>query len=275
MKKTKRKDHYIPQGYLRGFIDPSRVGHPKPLWCLDIPTNTWSPRSTSEVGQYRGFYDYAGAKAAIAELEAADSVFVGLENGYPGIRDEIVSSGFAQWTKHREFFLRFMRMMGVRSPLFREQKTAEGKTMRALVVEEVYHDRKAIKVKSLTPSPVPPAFIRNRAITQMREEIQKGVAWLADFHWALRYTESVTDPFVISELPFAAEGPPGELKDVLTHPDTLLVFPLCWQACLFGSVRKFDVETDKFDTADMRTTRRKYKAWAGQFLLSPVKINEF
>jgi hypothetical protein len=156
MKKTKRKDHYIPQGYLRGFIDPSRVGQPKPLWCLDIPTNTWSPRSTSEVGQDRGFYDYAGAKAAVSELEPADKAFVRLENDYPGIRNEIVSSDFALWTKHREFLMSFMRMMGVRSPFFREQKIAEGKTLRALVVEEVYHDRNAIKVKSLTPSPVPP-----------------------------------------------------------------------------------------------------------------------
>ncbi len=275
MKKTKRKDHYIPQGYLQGFVDPSRVGQPKPLWCLDIPTNTWSPRSTSEVGQYRGFYDYAGAKDAVSELEPADKAFVRLENDYPGIRNEIVSSGFALWTKHREFLLSFMRMMGVRSPLFREQKIVEGKTLRALVVEEVYHDRNAIKVKSLTPSPVPPAFIRNRAITQMRDEIQKGAAWLTDYHWALRYTDSVTDPFIISELPFAAEGPPGELRDVLAHPDTLLVFPLCWQACLFGSIRKFDIETDKFGPEDMRTTRRKYRAWAEQFILSPVKLGEF
>jgi len=252
MKKTKRKDHYIPQGYLRGFIDPSRAGQPKPLWCLDIPSNTWSPRSTREVGHVRGFYDYAGAKAAVAELESADSVFVRLENDYPGIRDELVSSDFARWTEHREFLLRFMRMMGVRSPLFREQKIAEGKTLRALVVEEVYHDRNTIKVKSLTPSPVPPAFIRNRAITQMQDEIQKGAAWLTDFHWALRYTDSVTDPFIISELPFAAEGPPGELRDVLAHPDTLLVFPLCWQACLFGSMRKFDIETARQRSSSSR-----------------------
>jgi hypothetical protein len=275
MKKTKRKDHYIPQGYLRGFIDPSRAGLPKPLWCLDIPTNTWSPRSTSEVAQYRGFYDYAGAKAAIAELVPADNAFVRLENDYPGVRDAIVSSGFAEWTKHREFLLSFMRMMGVRSPLFRQQKIEEGKMIRALVIEEVNHELNTIKVKSLTPSRVAPAFIRNRAITQMREEIEKGAAWLTDFHWALRFTDSVAEPFITSELPFAAEGPPGDLKDILAHPDTLLVFPLSWQACLFGSLRKFDIETDKFDTADMRTTRRKYRAWASQFLLSPIKLDQF
>src|ERR1700722_1926272 len=69
----------------------------------------------------------------------------------------------------------------------------------------------------------------------MREEIQKGAAWLRDFHWALRYTDSVTEPFITTELPFAAESPPLAIIDALAHPETLLVFPLCWQACLFGS----------------------------------------
>jgi hypothetical protein len=125
----------------------------------------------------------------------------------------------------------------------------------------------------MTPQPVPPAFIKNRAITQMREEIKKGAAWLKDFHWALRYCESVTDPFVISELPFALEGSTAELEEAIHHPDTLILFPLCWQACLFGSLRSFDIETDKFSVEDMRTSRRKYRAWATEFILSPVQFS--
>jgi hypothetical protein len=101
-----------------------------------------------------------------------------------------------------------MQMMRARATLFGEQKTIEGKSLLAYEIEEVYHDRNAIKLKSMTPKPVPPAFIKNRAITQMREEIQKGASWLKDFCWALRYCESVTDPFVISELPFSLGGRP-------------------------------------------------------------------
>jgi hypothetical protein len=66
----------------------------------------------------------------------------------------------------------------------------------------------------MTPQPVGPAFIKNRAITQMREEIQKGATWLKDFCWALRLCESATDPFVISELPFVIEGNSADLQEV-------------------------------------------------------------
>jgi hypothetical protein len=31
-----RKDHYVPQGYLRGFIDPARSECDHPLWYLDL-----------------------------------------------------------------------------------------------------------------------------------------------------------------------------------------------------------------------------------------------
>jgi hypothetical protein len=274
MKKTKRKDHYIPQGYLRGFIDPSREKHPRPLWRLEIPTNTWSARSPKEVGHRRRFYDYVGV-GTMLETETADSAFLRMENDYPLIRREMVSSGFARWTEHLEFLLGFMQMMRARSTLFREQRVAEGKTLLHYEIEEVYPDRNAIKLKSMTPTPVSPAFIKNRAITEMREEIQKGAAWLKDFDWALRYSDSITDPFVISEVPFIVEGPPGGVKYAVEHPDSLLMFPLCWQACLFGSRKHFDVQTQKFGLDDMRTMRKKYRAGAEAFMLSPVRFDEF
>jgi hypothetical protein len=274
MKKTKRRDHYIPQGYLRGFIDPSRENHPRPLWCFEVPKNRWFAKSPKEVGHRKAFYDYVHA-GTLLESETADSAFLRLENDYPRVREELVSTGYRRWTDHLEFLLTFMQMMRARSTLFREQKTIEGKSLLAYEIEEVYRDRNAVKLKSMTPKPVPPAFIKNRAITQMREEIQKGAAWLKDFCWALRYCESVTDPFVISELPFALEGNTTELEEAIRYPDTLLIFPLCWQACLFGSLRRFDVETDKFGVEDMRTSRRKYRAWAKSFILSPVQFDEF
>ena len=33
-----RKDHYVPQDYLRGFIDPAREDLDKPLWIFDLKT---------------------------------------------------------------------------------------------------------------------------------------------------------------------------------------------------------------------------------------------
>jgi hypothetical protein len=58
--KTKnRRDHYLPQGYLRSFIDPARAHLPKPLWCFHLGTNKWKERSAKQIGYIDGFYDYA------------------------------------------------------------------------------------------------------------------------------------------------------------------------------------------------------------------------
>jgi hypothetical protein len=108
----------------------------------------------------------------------------------------------------------------------------------------------------------------------MREEIQKGGAWLWNFNWALRYCESVTEPFVISEAPFVAEGPTADVAAAIKHPNTLLYFPLCWQACLFGSLRRFDHGTDKLGPHDMRVFHRKYRQFAQLFLSSPTKLDD-
>ena len=45
-----RRDHYVPQGYLRGFIHPQRQGHPNPLWVLDVSRGKWSEKSPSRIG---------------------------------------------------------------------------------------------------------------------------------------------------------------------------------------------------------------------------------
>lgn len=163
--------------------------------------------------------------------------------------------------------------MRARSLLFFDHKQADGKNLRARVIEEVSPDRGSVKVRSITPEPLPDAFIRNWTITGMREEIKKGAAWLNDFNWALRCSESPAEPFVISEIPFMAYGHRLDLADALRDPDTLLFFPLCWQACLIGSRQFFEKETDRFGDGDMRRARRMYRESAKLFLLSPRQLD--
>jgi hypothetical protein len=50
-------------------------------------------------------------------------------------------------------------------------------------------------------------------------------------------------------------GPAATLEEAWQHPDTLIHFPLCWQACLFGSRRLFDIETQKFCSEDLQRLR--------------------
>lgn len=265
-----RRDHYLPQSYLRGFIDPERRNHQRPLWHFDVLNGTWSERSPREVGYRIGFYDYVTAEVGV---ETADNALAELESGYPRVRRELISTGFGAWRDHRDFLLRYIQMMRARSLLFFDQKNIEGKGLRAWTVQEVSPDRKSIKVRSATPEPLPANFIRNWTITQMREELKKGAAWLNDFNWCLRYCESPLDPFVISEIPVMAYGPSPNLEEALRNPETLLFFPLCWQACLVGSRQVFHDETSLFIQEDMRRTRKMYREKANLFVLSPRLVD--
>jgi len=266
---AKRRDHYLPQSYLRGFVDPSRWNKERPLWYFDAPNNQWLERSPREVGYRQGFYDYASSEIS---LVSADEAFGELERMFPRIRRDLLESNFKNWTQHLNFLLRYAQMMRARSLLFFERQYAEWKGTKAWVVEEVHPETNSIIVRSMNPEVLPDTFIRNRTITEMSEEIGKGAAWLDEFQWALRFCDSSADPFVISEVPFICRGHHEKLADALRDPETLLFFPLCWRACLIGSRQYFDVQTDRFGPEDMRTIRTMYRESAKLFLISPTKL---
>ena len=268
-RKRNRKDHYIPQSFLRGFIDPSRQHLERPLWYLDVPNNVWSERSPAEVGYRYGFYDYATTEV---DLETADQTFAELERRFPRICRSLIEGNFKNWKEHLDFILRYVQMMRSRSLLFFDHMQAEWSKARALVVQEVLPDGKSLRVKSLTPDHLPAAFIRNRTIIEMRRETKKGAGWLETFNWCLRYCASPAMPFVISEIPFICHGRSSDLAEALQDSETLLFFPLCWQACLIGSRQVFDKETDRFQDEDMRRVQEIYRESANLFLLSPTKL---
>jgi hypothetical protein len=264
-----RKDHYIPRSYMRGFVDPGRWGLEQPLWYLDVPTNTWLEKSPAEVGYRYGFYDYATSELG---LESADAAFAELESRYPRIRRTLIENEFRNWKEQQDFLLRYAQMMRARSLLFFERQQTEWSKAKALIVKEVLPDGRSVKVKSMTPESLPPAFIRNRTIVEMRDEIKKGAGWLADFNWCLRYCASPSTPFLISEIPFISRGRSSDLAEALHDPETLLFFPLCWQACLIGSRQFFDKDTDTFGNQDMHTVQTMYRDCAKLFVISPTRL---
>jgi hypothetical protein len=206
-------------------------------------------------------------------MPTADETFAELEGRYPRVRRSLIESDFQNWKEHLKFLLRYIQMMRARSLLFFEQKAAEWSKARGWIVQEVLPDGKSIKVKSMTPEPLPETFIRNRTVTEMHEEIQKGAAWLTDFNWCLRCCESPRMPFIVSEIPFVCHGRTSELAEALQDQETLLFFPLCWQACLIGSRQFFDKETDHFGGEDMRVTQNMYRQCSSLFVLSPAKLD--
>ena len=135
-----RRDHYLPQGYLRGFIDPARENEEKLLWKLNIPSKQWAEKSTKALGFVHGFYDYAGSGPEIDSLPSADGTFSELENEFPAVREKLLSlrrKSFRNWTKHLDFLLRYMDMIRARSPIYFAHREAAWKATPTWIIDKV------------------------------------------------------------------------------------------------------------------------------------------
>jgi hypothetical protein len=196
-----------------------------------------------------------------------------LENDFPSIRAQVSKDGFRSWIDHKKFFVSYMQMIRARSPWFFDQWREQSKAIRVATITEVGADGRSLKVDSLEGRPLTEAETQNWTISKMREEIKKGPDWLANFHWALRYTDSPDDPVITAEQPLVCIGNRTDLATALKGPEALIYFPISWQAFLFGSTRRFDVETDRFQPDTLQRVRRAYIENGRRFLVSPQRLN--
>ncbi len=256
MRHKNRHDHILPQGYLRGFIDPARKNHPRPLWVIDLAKQKWFEKSSRGFAYEIGYYDYAEGNNPD---QTADEDFAELESKFPPVRDKILSEGFSTWPKHKDFLLRFGQMLRVRNELFRKKHQAW--TSNAVTALSPADPGKREELQ------------KNWAITDMRMEIKKGAMWFNQFDWALLFTKDPRDPVITSEIPGLVEGSVADLPGAVNNPnpDTLIFIPLCWQMCLIGGRGKFHKETDIFDCADLHRLRALFTTYASKFLVSPTK----
>lgn len=271
-----RKDHWLPRGYLRGFIGPSRASSEKPLCCFFKDTQEWEDVSPAEIGYEEGLYDYAPGDNGPA-VTHPDSVFSRLEREFPTHRNAMAANAFAEWQGHKQFLLEFAEMLPLRSPLGMEHFESEARALRGATVLAVSDDRRKITVDSLEMRPLPERAIRNFTVSKMLQQVTTGQGWATKLDWCLRYTDVETEGFCTTDQAIFVEGslqsadPKGRLsEDILRHPDTLIFFPLCWQACLFGSPCRFDKAYDRAIPQDIATLRGKQKHYASRFVASPV-----
>ncbi len=277
--KRNRSDHVRPQGYLDGFTNPSNQGQ---VCVLDRQQQRWFDTGTAGVGAIKGFYDYPQGSEPD---QTADQAFAGLEAKFPVVRRELVASGFSGWVKQLDFLLAFAQMLRARSEMFREQDLAHARQLTYLKIEEVLQ-REPSKTKpgtfdtTLKVGPYVSenetereTLFRNKTITDMRTEIAKGPAWLPELHWCLRFTENLTDPVITADNPIVVDGRAPTLQGALRDPETLVFFPISWQACLIGSPARFDKETDAFHPSDLRRLRALYLKSARRFVFSPARLD--
>lgn len=246
-----RRDHYVPQAYLRGFIHPQRHDHQKPLWVLDLNRHEWSEKSPSQIGWARGFYDYAPGSNPDA---TADDAFRRLENDIPGIRDCIRANRYQGWIDYRDVLVHFAVMMAARSPLFREQAITQ-------------------VGPSLGVGPNGNALAKNFSITLMRTELQRRPKEWQDYHWVLRYTRNPEIPFVAGDHVVGMRGNAPTAAEALRRDDFWLWCPLSWDMCLIASSQPLDAAPTApllpDHVVEVQTLMRKQ---AREFVASPMPV---
>jgi hypothetical protein len=210
-----RKDHYSPQGYLRGFIHPERERHPTPLWVLDVVREEWVERSTSQIGWQRGFYDYPPDSEPDATAEDA---FRRLERLLPRVRRLIRAEGYDTWIRHREVLVSFAAMLTARSPLFRSQSVSQ-------------------VLPSLGDNLQASVLARNFSITLMRTEIERRAREWQLYDWVLGYTRTPEHPFVTSDQGVGMRGNASDVAEALDQNDFWLWCPVSWDMCMVASSR--------------------------------------
>jgi hypothetical protein len=279
-----RLDHILPRSYLEGFTNPSSQGQ---LSVFDRRGRCWFEASPTTAGAEKGFYDYSpGSTPDIT----ADAAFSALESRFPVVRKELIASSFAAWGTHREFLLEYAQMLRARSRLFRAQAMGYARQSIIGVVEEVVEEenptgpgtiRTGLKVKPYAPQDEArhEQRLRNITITQMCMEIAKGAGLFSGLHWCLRVTEGSNHPVITADEPVIALGSAPEApvlrEDVLMHPDTWLVFPVCREACLIGNIGnsfKIEPETAPFQPSGLAWLQGRYFNADSGFVYSPSRI---
>jgi hypothetical protein len=260
-----RLDHILPRAYLEGFTIPSKEER---LCVFDIEQRRWLETGTGNVAASHGFYDYSLGGQPDA---TADQAFNEFEDNFPPLRRDLLATNFSCWTKHRDFLIRYSQMLRARSTLFREQVLKQADSSTFLTLGEVLQTRPSVdrpgeidvqyRYSDLKPETDERrnALFKNLSITEMRAEIAKGAGEFTGWHWCLRFTMDVANPLITSDnaVGLIGFGPPS-LAEAMKHPESLFVFPLCWQACLIGSPRRFDVETDAIAPSLLGEFQRLY-----------------
>lgn len=247
-----RRDHYVPQGYLRGFIHPKRQKYPKPLWVLDVNRRMWSQKAPSQIGWERGFYDYATGSSPDA---AAEDAFRYLENDVPRIRDRIRANKYIVWTEFRDLLVEFVVMMATRSPLFRTQAISH--VGQSSVAGSTGGD-----------------LAKNFSITLMRTEMGRRPSEWKKHDWVLRYTKDPEHPFIASDQVVGMRGNARTAAEALQSNDFWLFCPLSWDMCLVASSLPLDAEpTAPLQPEHVTELQTLMRRQAGKFIVSPVSIS--
>jgi hypothetical protein len=266
-----RKDHYLPQGYLRGFIDLAEAHMDRPLWCLDKHRYQWQRKAPAQICRKVGFYD---SSTDAVDVEHADVTFKSMEDGFPTLRQSLQDCNFVGWRHHLDFLLCYIQMIRARSPLFFDLQKQHLQTMKVSRIVSIAEDRKSVTVDNIQGRSITGPEMTDMTLAQMRAEIKKGADWMSQLHWQIRTTLDPHDPVITSEHPLFSTGRFDLTQSPIFDASTVVNFPLCWQACLIGRVEPFLCDIDPFRPPELRGLRAMITGLANELVISPYPVRD-
>lgn|ERR1017187_2159177 len=179
-----RRDHIVPQGFLRGFLASGQHRISGRLAVFKKKERRWRWRTTGQICYASGFYDYSDPAAADA---SADEAFHPLEDKISDVRERIRGDGYETWERHRETLVAFFQMLRVRSVLFRAQVIAEQRRAGAFpeVEEWIAATKFRYRERAWADIANVEELLKNKSITDMRRELSRGGGDWLSFSWTL------------------------------------------------------------------------------------------
>jgi len=112
--------HYVPQFYLRQFLDPASVGTPDPwVWVGDLEPGEVSRRAPRNLANRAGYYSIPGG-TTVAETEAVERLFQQMETAAAPIVRKLNGGVDTLTPQEWSDLLYFAAFLAVRTPSVRD-----------------------------------------------------------------------------------------------------------------------------------------------------------
>jgi hypothetical protein len=228
-----RRDHIVPQGFLRGFLHSSQNPRSGKLQVYAVATRSWQEATPDEICYKLGYYDYSDLSPADA---TADDAFRDLENKITPIRESIREAKYLEWERHRDDLVAFFQMLRARSELFRAQVIAEQKTAGSYLQVQEWISSTTFRYveRAWADTPNLEELLKNKSITDARAQIAKGSGDWGAFSWTLGVTD-IGMPFMTSDVPVVMSGRGPDWRRELQQGTVWIGVPFGWDMCLIGT----------------------------------------
>jgi hypothetical protein len=248
--------HFVPQFYLKGFLDPDSVQTKDPwLWVANLPAGVVKRRAPKNVAAHAGYNTVPGS----TESEAAEEVLSQLETVAAPIIRRLINGANALTGQEWVDLLFFAAFLAVRTPYFRNRiegfaaQIAEDLLRLSASHPDYYHrsvketaavemtaeEIETSRLTALTPGAI---RIKARPILSLLATFQSANdAVYPDFsrmRWAILRAERDLF-FVTSDNPVSWADPTSRPAFYAGHGlrmrNVEVVFPVGPQVCLFGT----------------------------------------